>query len=146
MRKDDAARIQEGVRQLTRRMRSGRANARLGMSAMGILTTLSRLGAMPASRLAEEEKLQPQSLTRLIAALEKQKLILRKSDPDDRRKLVLAITDAGRNALREDLRERRKWLDRALQSLTPKEREILLAAAPVMIKLGHWSEQGTEES
>jgi DNA-binding MarR family transcriptional regulator len=145
MHKDDAARIQEGVRQLTRRMRNGRANAQLGMSATGILTTLHRLGSMAAARLAEVEKLQPQSLTRLIAALEKQKLILRKPDPNDGRKLVLAITDAGRSALREDLRERRKWLDRALQSLTPKERETLLAAAPVMIKLARQNGDETEE-
>lgn len=145
MRKDDAGRIQEGVRQLTRRMRSGRANARLGLSALGILATLSRLGAMPAVRLAEQEKLQPQSLTRLIAALEKQKLIQRKPDAQDKRRIVLAITDSGRDALREDLRERRKWLDRALNSLTEAERDALLAAAPVMIKLARWSDDPMED-
>jgi DNA-binding MarR family transcriptional regulator len=145
MRDDDVVKIHEGVRQLTRRMRSGRLNARLGFSAIGILSALHRLGPMPAARLAEEERLQPQSLTRLIAALEKTKLIGRTRSDEDRREILLSITAAGRKALVDDLKDRRRWLERALgDALSPAERKRLVDAADIMLKLANWIDTGEE--
>lgn len=139
MRKVAAAQIQHAMRQLTRRMRAERCRVELGIAAMGILGTLHRLGPMPAVRLAEVERLQPQSLTRLIASLLHTKLISRTVDRFDRRVLLLDITQTGRRALAADLQERSRWLERALKgALTESERGTLLTAADLMTRLATW--------
>jgi DNA-binding MarR family transcriptional regulator len=139
MNEDDAARIEQGVRQLGRRMRAERQNALLGVSALGILGALYRSGPIPAARLAEEERLQPQSLTRLIADLECQGLIRRSRGRIDRRTLLIEITGAGTKALAEDRHQRRLWLDAALAgALTPAERALLVVAGDLMVKVANW--------
>ena len=139
MSEDDAARIELGVRQLNRRMRAERQEAQLGISALGILGTLYRSGPMPAARLAEEERLQPQSLTRLIADLERQGLIGRSRGSTDRRTLLIEITGAGLKALSADKRQRQLWLDAALAgALTPAERALLAIAGDLMVKIANW--------
>ena len=55
---------------------------------------------MPAARLAKAERLQPQSLSRLIAQLERDGLIKRRPGEQDRRTLILEITAAGRELYR----------------------------------------------
>jgi DNA-binding MarR family transcriptional regulator len=88
------------------------------------------------SILAIEERLQPQSLTRLVADLERLQLISRKRSAHDRRELIIAITAKGRKVLLEDIAARRAWLEMAMAAaLTPGERETVLAASEVMMKL-----------
>jgi uncharacterized glyoxalase superfamily protein PhnB len=66
-------------------------------------------------------------------------LITREADPVDRRAHVIQITRAGRSVVARDQAARRAWLDQAMaMALTPEERERLLAAAPLMLKVaGH---------
>jgi DNA-binding MarR family transcriptional regulator len=86
--------------------------------------------------LAAEERLQPQSLTRLISELEQSRLIVRKRSNDDRRKITIAITARGRRVLLEDIAARRDWLETALnEALDPLERGVIFAASAVMVKL-----------
>ena len=66
---DDTALIVRGVLRLSRRLRAERPDSSVSLSALGILSTLHRSGPMPAARLAQAERLQPQSLSRLIADL-----------------------------------------------------------------------------
>ncbi|WP_226990610.1 MarR family winged helix-turn-helix transcriptional regulator [Methanosarcina acetivorans] len=58
--------------------------------------------------------LQRGSLTSIIDSLEKEGLIFRKGDPEDRRKTILSLTEAGQ--------EYRNWLNAAIQA---KVSEIL---------------------
>lgn len=91
---------------------------------------------MPAVRLAEIMRLQPQSLTRLIAALEEDGLIERERGAYDRRTITLSITRAGRMAVRRDLSARKAWLSRAMaETLTPEEQALLATASPLMLRL-----------
>ncbi len=121
---------------LGRRLRSERPERAVTLSALSLLGALVRSGPMLASELAAAERLQPQSLTRVIARLEEDGLIARRRSQIDGRALVIAVTKAGRDALAEDLRGRRKWLERAMTAvLSPEERDILARAADVMTKL-----------
>jgi len=130
------AMIMRGVLWLGRRLRAERPPGGVSLSAIGILGTLFRLGPMPAARLAEVEKLQPQSLTRLIGGLERDGCIERTRSATDRREIVIALTAHGRQVLIDDMRGRRLWLERAIaERLSDTEREILLAAAAIMLKL-----------
>ena len=132
---DDTALIVRGVLRLGRRLRSERVGA-VSLSALGMLSTLHRAGPMPAARLAQAERLQPQSLSRLIAQLEREGLIKRRPGEKDRRTLILEITAAGRQILSRDMAARRAWLEGAMRRvLVPGERELLAHAAVAMLRL-----------
>jgi DNA-binding MarR family transcriptional regulator len=132
----DAAAVARAVLGLSRRLRAERPEGAIGLSALGALSALNRLGPMPAARLAAEERLQPQSLTRIVADLEQRALIRRRRNPADRRALILEITPIGRHMLASDLRQRQGWLDQAMAArLTLAERGLLRLAAYLMQKL-----------
>jgi DNA-binding MarR family transcriptional regulator/uncharacterized glyoxalase superfamily protein PhnB len=131
-----SALIARAVLRLGRRLRGARPEASVNLSTLALLTTLHRLGAMPAARLAREERLQPQSLTRLLAAMEADGLIERDVDPGDRRALVITLTREGRAVVARDIAARRAWLDQAMtMALTAEERDHLAAAAPLMLRV-----------
>jgi len=135
-----AAALMRGLMKLGRRMRAvPRDGPRsLSLSGVSILGALRRLGPMPAARLAEEQRLQPQSLSRLIADLEKKKLISRARDKSDARVLLLSITPLGMELLRDEMRARRAWLGEALAELTAAERATLKQGALLMERLAGW--------
>src|SRR5215475_9757457 len=68
--------------------------------------------------LAEHEKVQPPSITRVIASLEERGLIQRMPHPSDRRQVVLTVTVQGRDVVRQVRQLREAWLARRLRDLT----------------------------
>jgi DNA-binding MarR family transcriptional regulator len=79
---------------------------------------------------------QPQSLTRTLASLQRQRLVVRQPDGQDRRRSLLALTDTGRQALGRDMRQRDGWLAAAMaRQLTGAERELLRIAGELMDRL-----------
>jgi DNA-binding MarR family transcriptional regulator len=135
---EETASILHAVLALGRRLRAERPPESVTLSALSILGTLNRLGPIPATRLAAEERLQPQSLTRIVATLEKDRLIVRTRSESDRREITIAITKQGERVLTSDLRARRAWLEQAMNSaLRERERRLLFAASEVMLKLAY---------
>jgi DNA-binding MarR family transcriptional regulator len=90
---------------------------------------------MTPGELAEHEKVQPPSITRVIASLEERGLIQRMPHPSDRRQVVLTVTDQGRDVVRRVRQLREAWLARRLADLTPQEQAILRDAVPILEKL-----------
>jgi DNA-binding MarR family transcriptional regulator len=134
--KHDVAAVLRGVLRLSRRLRSERPPGGITSAAVGLLGTLRRLGPMPAARLAQAEGLRAQSLSRLIARLERAGCIARTRDAADRRLIAIALTERGREVLAADMSARRRWLKAAMAaSLTKAERRRLVAAARLMLKL-----------
>ncbi len=133
---DPVALFLRGILALGRRARTERPPGALSLSGLGILGSLHRNGPLAATQLAVEERLQPQSLTRLVADLQRLQLISRKRSDQDRRERIIAITAKGRKVLLEDIGARRTWLEMAMNAaLTPAERDLLLSASAVMLKL-----------
>jgi len=133
---DPCALIARAVLRLGRRLRGAQPERAVSLSTLALLTALRRRGPMSAVQLAREEKLQPQSLTRLLAAMTREGLVARQIDPADRRAHVIQITREGRGVIAHDMAARRAWLDQAMEmALTPEEREQLVQAAPLMLKL-----------
>ena len=138
--RESTAAIVRAVLSLGRRLRAERPHGAPALSAIAVLSALNRLGPMPASRLAAEERLQPQSLTRIIVALERQGWIARTRNPRDRREIMIALTKGGQSALADDMRARRRWLEQAMaEALTEAERAALLAASAAMLKLARYA-------
>jgi DNA-binding MarR family transcriptional regulator len=61
--------------------------------------------------------------------------VVRSVDAADRRVARLAITEDGRNLLRETRTRRDAYLARRLRALTADEREILTQALPILERL-----------
>ena len=139
---DQVAHIVTGVLRLGRRLRAQRPADSVSLSALSLMATLNEHGPMPAARLAELQRLQPQSLTRLIQDLEEKGLIARGPGPD-RRTLMLSLTDAGITAFRYDIAARHRWLrDEMARRLEADDQVLLAMAATVMLRL---TQGGPEE-
>jgi DNA-binding MarR family transcriptional regulator len=134
-----AAALRISVSRLARRLRAERYSAGLepGLSdtQLAALATLERRGEMTPGELADHEKVQPPSMTRVIAALEDRGLVGRTPHATDRRQVVLTVTAQGRAVVEQSRRLREAWLARQLEELTQEELEALRAAAPILEKL-----------
>ena len=102
---------------------------------LAALAALERKGPMTPGELAEHEKVQPPSMTRVIAVLEERGLVLREPHLTDRRQVILTVTPDGRDLVQRVRRLREAWLAQRLQELTPEERQILRQAAPILEKI-----------
>ncbi len=130
-----ASALRISTSRLARRLRRQRADTTLGVTQLAALATLDRHGAMTPRELADHEKVQPPSMTRVVADLERRGLVSRSPHPADGRQVIVAPTEAGAALLTEERRRREAWLARRLRELTPEEREILRTAAPILEKL-----------
>ena len=102
---------------------------------LAALAALERHESMTPGELADHEKVQPPSMTRVIAVLEERGLVRREPHATDRRQVILTVTSEGRDVVQRVRRRREAWLAQRLQELTPDERQILLAAAPILEKI-----------
>jgi DNA-binding MarR family transcriptional regulator len=135
-----ATALRISVSRLARRLRVERlmpelAEPALSDTQLAALATLERHGAMSPGDLAEHEKVQPPSMTRVIAALVDWELVTRAPHPTDRRQVILTVTREGRSLVQKVRRRKEAWLARRLAELSPQERAILREAAPILEKL-----------
>ncbi|HET9084161.1 MAG TPA: MarR family transcriptional regulator [Candidatus Limnocylindrales bacterium] len=73
----------------------------LSMAQLNILYTLKRCGEMPMSRLAEMLNVSLSNATGLIDRIEERGLVERTRVPEDRRIVLIRVTAAGEQLLRE---------------------------------------------
>jgi DNA-binding MarR family transcriptional regulator len=133
-----ATSLRISVSRLARRMRAERVaqglQPELSDSQLAALAALEKRTMTPGE-LAEYEKVQPPSITRVIASLEERGLIQRMPHPSDRRQVVLTVTGQGRDVVRQVRQLREAWLARRLRDLTPAEQAVLKDAVPILEKL-----------
>ena len=131
-----AREVREGVVRLARRLQAQRQPHGVSLNGIALLSRIFRDGTATPKSLADAEHTQPQSLTRVIASLEEQGLISRRDDPADGRQVLLAITDAGIDVLRQHGQTHVTWLAAAMEAeLTPAEREMVRIAATLLDRL-----------
>jgi len=129
---------------LTRRLRITSPNKGPGLSKFGVLARLHQDGPDTASRLAEYLGLQPQSMTRLLLAMENSGLIIRQVNKKDRRQNRIRLTAAGQRLLRNEIGKRQDRLACAMISvLTPVEMELLRIAAVLLDRVAAAIEMST---
>jgi DNA-binding MarR family transcriptional regulator len=131
-----ASEVRTTVARLHRRLRQKRPAHGLGLTDLSVLSRLHRVGPASPKELAEQEKIQPQSLTRVLSTLEDRRLIMRRRHPVDGRQAVIAITADGQQLVEADRQQRDQWLAEAIeQRLSPIERDVLVLAAQVLNRL-----------
>jgi DNA-binding MarR family transcriptional regulator len=121
---------------LGRRLRLERPAHDVTLLQLGLLAELNDRGPLTPGQLAAGQRVQPQSLTRVLATLTGRGLLARQADPGDGRRALLAITADGREALRRDVDARDRWLSQAMAArLTATEQELLRLAGELMDRL-----------
>lgn len=130
--------IRRSFGDFARRMRALREDHGVSASKLSVLGRLHRAaGPTSATELARLEKLQPQSLTRIIAELESEGLIERKQNASDRRQLDIQLSAKGAELLIQDARRQNEWLTAAMEhQMTSAERAVLAVAAEVLDRIG----------
>ena len=84
-----------------------------------------RSGRRTAGQLAQELRMSPPSIARMIARLEARGLLSRSLDETDRRRVVVALTQAGEDALADNRVFHRTALARAIRELPAAQRQRL---------------------
>jgi len=119
-----------------RRLRAQRVNTAATLSQLSALATVGKSGPLSAGEIAAIERVQPPSMTKILASLEQAGWIERSSHPDDRRQSVIAISEAGRDLLAEETRARDEWLARRLVDFSAEDLRKLSEAVEVLDRLG----------
>ena len=127
-----ATRLRDAITRLNRRVRQARPVGDLTVTQLSALTSLRLAGALSPRELADVERVQPPTMTRIVAKLEERGLVRRTPHPTDRRQVILAPTEAGEAVLDRFERARDEWLALRLAELTPEDRDTLRRAAEIL--------------
>ncbi len=132
-----AAALRDSIGLLRRRLRQVKAErGDLTLPESAALVRLDRGGPTTSGALARQEQISPQSMGATLAGLEARGLVERQPDPHDGRRVVISVTDAGRQVLRDRRNAHTELLARALaDGFTAAELDVLAAAAPLLERL-----------
>ncbi len=122
---------------LARRLRNERADVDLTLTQLSALAALDRCGPTTPGHLAAVERVQPPSMTRVLAGLHDRGLIERTAHPTDGRQVLVSATDEARALLQADRRRREAWLAQRLATLDPDERRAVRNVLPILQSLAN---------
>ncbi|ROS23916.1 DNA-binding MarR family transcriptional regulator [Cellulomonas sp. PhB150] len=124
---------------LRRRMQVVGSADDLTPSQVAVLTRLGKGEIGSASTLAAAEGVRPQSMAATLAALDQHGLIRRTPDPDDGRRQLVDLTEAGRERAAGDREARAEWLATSLEEAF--DADELATIGQAMHLLGRLTEQ-----
>lgn len=129
-RREAADRIHSAAIHLLRRVREVDAKA-MGLSPAraSALSVLVFGGARSLTELAEAEQVTTATMSRLVAALERERLVRRHPDVNDARAIVLEATAKARRILERGRARRLDLLEQLLSDATGGEIEAVRVAA-----------------
>lgn len=131
-----AAALRVSIGLLLRRLRQVRPDDELSLPESSALARLDRTGPATPGALAKLEQISPQSMGATVSALEARGLVERHPDPRDGRRVVLSVTAAGLEVLRNKRGARTEQLAQALScGFTGTELRQLKAATPLLERL-----------
>jgi DNA-binding MarR family transcriptional regulator len=89
-----------------------------------VLAFLSQHPDCTQKQLKDAHRVDPASITRTVKSLERDGLVLRRTDPKDNRLTRVILTEAGEKLVAEVSVRRRAYLRKALQGIEPTDIEI----------------------
>src|SRR3954469_1216013 len=105
-----ASQLRPALLRFTRIVRNQRVDMPDTLPQAQAMATLQKKGPMSAGELASCERVQPPSMTKVLANLEERGLVRREAHPNDRRQAIIEITDVGIALLESERRSRDLWL------------------------------------
>ena len=130
-----ASRLRFVVGRLARQVRQETVRGEVTTSMLSALATIERRGPLTLGALAAAERIQPPSMTKLVARLEETGLVVREVDAQDRRVARVQVTREGKRLLERTRSRGSAYLARRLATLSPEERAVVEAALPVLERL-----------
>jgi DNA-binding MarR family transcriptional regulator len=131
-----AAALQVSIGLLIRRLRQVQPEGELTLAETSALSRLDRGGPATSSDLAKQDRISPQSMGATLAGLEQRGLVERQRDPEDGRRVVLSVSDAGRRVVNDRRGVRTEQIAAALRAgFTAGELGQLLGVAPLLERL-----------
>ncbi len=129
-----ALRVAVGL--LVRKLRQPLKEGELTIAESSALGRLERSGPATSSALARLDRISPQSMGVTVAALLERGLVERSRDPEDGRRIVLSITEAGRRTVHDKRGARTEQIAAALRDgFSDDELRQLKAAAALLERL-----------
>lgn len=112
------------------------ANSGINEQKWRVLRVLDEGGPMDLSLVAQEASLLLSSLTRMIPPMETEGLVSRQISAEDRRRTIVAITDAGQALLRRHAAESNAIFARIERDFGRERLELLLDLLEDLQRLG----------
>jgi DNA-binding MarR family transcriptional regulator len=132
---DLADRLHSAAIHLLRRLRREDDASGLPAPQLSALSVIVFGGPVTLGALAAAEQVRPPTITRLVAALEKDGLVERVRDPVDGRVVRVKATARGTRLLHDGRRRRVASLAASLRQLPASDRAALSRALPVLEKI-----------
>src|SRR6201994_1911964 len=129
-----AGELRVAVALVVRAMRHMPGADELPLAESSALGRLERRGPATSSDLARSERISPQSMGVTVAALLDRGYIERSRDPEDGRRIVLSITELGRQTVHDRRGARTEAVAAALRDGFSEAELGQLAAAAVLIE------------
>lgn len=112
------------------------ALAALSFTTLSVLHTLAYAdGPLRLAELTSTEQVTQPAITQLVTRLERDGLVRRGPDPRDGRAVLVHITDAGRQVVRDRRDDRTRKLTPLLDRISADERRAIAEALPALIHL-----------
>jgi DNA-binding MarR family transcriptional regulator len=127
-----AAELNSMAIHLLRRIRSADASLGLTPARLSALSVLVFGGPASLTQLAEAEQVAAPTMSRIVAALERDGLVQREPDQADGRAVRLTATNRAKKLLERGRQLRIKRLAAELRSLSAADRATLAGAAEVL--------------
>jgi DNA-binding MarR family transcriptional regulator len=136
-RPNEISRFRRQFMNLFRRLRQEARSDDRSWTRLSLLGAIERAGeAATPSLLKDVESMRSSNLAAALRELEESGLICRTPDNEDRRKVRVRLTKAGRNTLHENVGRREGWLAEAIeQTLTGEERALLFKAGELLDRI-----------
>jgi DNA-binding MarR family transcriptional regulator len=130
---DELARtLREAIQRLNRRVRQTRPVGDLTFSQLSALTSIQLAGALTPRELADIERVQPPTMTKIVSKLEERGLVVRTPHPTDGRQVILTATAQGSAVYARFEKARNEWLAAQLAGLDAEDQDVLTRAAEIL--------------
>ena len=129
--------VRAATLRLARRIRQQRSVKLMTDGQFAVLVALHLHGPHTLSALAERDGVSAPSMNRTVNALAEHGYVTRVTDPTDRRKVQIAISETGSQVVSDTVERRDMWLSQVFEKLSESERETLYEAAQIILREVH---------
>jgi MarR family 2-MHQ and catechol resistance regulon transcriptional repressor len=98
----------------------------MGLSDFAILETLLNRGPQPVNTIGQRIRLTSGAVTTAVDRIQARGLVVRRSDPNDRRARIVTLTPAGTKCIGAIFGQHKEAMDRLADGLTRSERATLI--------------------
>jgi DNA-binding MarR family transcriptional regulator len=131
-----AAELRTTLGHLKRKLRQHGGLNEFTSSQIAVILRLEKDGPATVSSLARAEGMRPQSMSAVIAPLQKMRFVVGDADPNDGRKTLVSLTKASKKWIEDGRAARQDWLVQAIQrKLSPQEQKRLSSAIHLLAQI-----------